>query len=171
MQRAQQWVNSLKGKKRERARQSGDHMWSRGLTVTLHPLVFTFNSHFHFNSRLLFTHLPTLFLHGWERGRRHSQSVEMWLEKQPGGMDTGNQWVNKTADWVNNLEERPSRGSYVELKILLHASYTLCAPTLKKNMTKIYSGHMRCVVCVCERETKFNLLSVLWTIINTGLYF
>lgn len=61
--------------------------------------------------------------------------------KQPGGMDTGNQWVNKTADWVNNLEERPSKGSYAVLKILLSASYNLCTPNLRKTWLK--STHMR----------------------------
>lgn len=98
-----------KGWKRERNREETTCGGGGALTVTLNPLVFTLNSHLHFNSPLSFTHLPTLFLRSWGRGRHHSLSVKMW--KQPGG--TGNQWVNKTADWVNNLEERPSRGSYV----------------------------------------------------------
>lgn len=117
LQRARQWVNSLGSTDR------GDHMSGcGGATMTLNPLVFTLNSRFHFDSLLSYSRPPPNFIPSRLRRGGEHQFHSVKMRKQLGG--TGNQRVNKPAGWVNNWEQRPCRGSFDKLIILLYASYT-----------------------------------------------
>lgn len=78
------------------------HVIWKGLTMMPHPLVLTFKCNLDLDS---FPRAPLCsFCHSLER----KKTPRVWKceSKTTGGMDIGNQGVNKTADWVNNLEEK-----------------------------------------------------------------